>query len=254
MVTTQSGIGSGNLQPKPQVIEHAPEVTAAPVPITMARVHAMVWIMLDQQMQETRRLLQQTKNKLTVPVRQAPTLGATIWVEVGKKRKFEGTSRSNKNNMFSQSGGGRGEAKWCYKYGREHNGGCHKEVTCFKCGNTGHYAPKCSTKEEVFLKCSGKGHFKRDCLVRATMPNVPLKHYEGCNEEVTCYRCGRIGHHCMDCTHRDKVCYRCRHTRHMSTDCLKKNEATRPNVPPKPKERAFLRILGEATKKSRFQE
>ena len=92
----------------------------------------MVRVMLDQQMEETRRLLQQSKDELIVPVRQAPTLEATIWVEVGKKRKFEGTSRSNKNNMFSQFGGGRGEAKWCYEYGRKHNGGCYKEVTCFK--------------------------------------------------------------------------------------------------------------------------
>ena len=155
--------------------------------------------------------------------------------------------------MFSQSGGGRGEAKWCYKYGRKHNGGCHKEVTCFKCGSTGHYAPKCSTKEEVCLKCSGKGHFKRDCPIKAPTPNVPLKYYEGCNEEVTCYRCGRIGHYSKDCTHRDKVCYRCRDKGHMSRDCPKKNEAARPNVPPKLKERAFQRILGEATENARFQ-
>ena len=98
--------------------------------------------MLDQQMEEIRRLLQQSKDELTMPVRQAPTLEATVWVaksveemindrigkkvEVGKKRKFEVYSRSEKNYMFSNSGGG-GEAKWCDKYGRKHNGGCPKE-------------------------------------------------------------------------------------------------------------------------------
>ena len=108
MVTTQSGIGSGNLQPKPQVIEHAPEVAVAPGLIIMAGVQAMVWIMLDQHMEERRRLLRQSKDKLTVPVCQAPTIGATIWVaksveeiindkiankvEIGKKWKFEGSS------------------------------------------------------------------------------------------------------------------------------------------------------------------
>ena len=58
-------------------------------------------------MEETRRLLQQSKDEHTVPVRQEPTLETTIRVaksveevingciankvEVGKKRKFEGS-------------------------------------------------------------------------------------------------------------------------------------------------------------------
>ena len=144
MVSTRSEFGSGNPQPEPPVIKHVPEVAAVPGPIKMAGVQAMVWIMLDQQMEETRRLLQKTKDELTVPVRQTPTLEATIWVakfvdevingsiaskvDVGKKRKFEGSSRSNKNNMSSKFGGV-GEAKWSDKYGRKHNGRCPKEVT-----------------------------------------------------------------------------------------------------------------------------
>ena len=72
-----------------------------------------------------------------VPVHQAHTLEAAIWaaksvenmikgrttdkVEVGEKRKFEGTSGSGKKSKFSKSdskkfGGGKGgEAKWCDK-------------------------------------------------------------------------------------------------------------------------------------------
>ena len=103
-MNTQSGFGDSNPQPKPQVIERTPEVADAPEQITMEGVQAMVRMMLDQQMRETRCLIQQSKDQLTVPVRQAPALEATIWVvrsieekindriankfEVGKKRKL----------------------------------------------------------------------------------------------------------------------------------------------------------------------
>ena len=85
-----------------------------------------------------------------VPVRQARTLEAVRWaaksvedmikgraaskVEVGKKRKFEGTSGSNKKNKFSKTGsrkyGGGREAKWCDKCRKKHAGKCSMEVTC----------------------------------------------------------------------------------------------------------------------------
>ena len=233
-MNTQSGFGDSNPQPKPQAIERTREVEVAPEPITMEGVQAMVRMMLDQQMRETRCLIQQSKDELTVPVRQAPALEATIWVaksvgkkindriankvEVGKKRKFEGSSRSNRKNLSSQSRGGRGKAKWC-------NRKCPKEVTCFKCGKIGHNAHKCSTKEEVCLKCSGVGHFKQDCPMRATTPNVLLKHYEGYDEKVTCYKCGRIGHYASKCMSKSKVCYGCNKEGHLRRDCPKRHEA-----------------------------
>ena len=65
------------------------------------------------------------------------------------------------------------------------------------------------------------------------------KHYGICNGEVTWYKCVRISHYSKDCMLNDKVCYGCRGNEHISKDCLKKNEAARLNVPPKPKARAF---------------
>ncbi|KAL7588749.1 hypothetical protein Lser_V15G37203 [Lactuca serriola] len=77
------------------------------------------------------------------------------------------------------------------------------------------------------------------------------KHYGRCDREVTCYKCGRIVHYCKDCMFNDKVCYGCGDKAHMSKDFLKKNEATRPNAPPKPKARAFQMILDEAGDKAK---
>ena len=70
MVRTRSGLGSGNQQPEPQVIEHEPEVVATPKPIMMAVVQAMIQIMLDSQMEGIRRLLQHNKDEPTMPVEQ----------------------------------------------------------------------------------------------------------------------------------------------------------------------------------------
>ncbi|XP_023738334.1 uncharacterized protein LOC111886327 [Lactuca sativa] len=201
----------------------------------------MVRIMLDQQMEETRRLLQKSKDELTVPVSQTPTLEATIWVarsvdevingsiaskvEIGKKRKFEGSSRSDKNNMSSKSGGV-GEAKWCDKYGRKHNGRCPKEVTCFKCGKTGYYAHECPTEEEVCFKCSKKGHFKQECPMRATKPSVPPKHHG----RVTCFKCRKHGHYADECTFNTRVCYECNEKGHLKQDCPKRRGFTKPKA------------------------
>ena len=80
----------------------------------------------------------------TVPVCHTPTLEAAIWasksieemikgrttnkVEVGEKRKFEGSSRPEKKNRFPKSDpknkryGDNNEEKWCDKCRRKHIG------------------------------------------------------------------------------------------------------------------------------------
>ncbi|KAL7606732.1 uncharacterized protein LOC111889055 [Lactuca sativa] len=106
-------------------------------------------------------------------------------VEVGEKRKFEGSARSNKKikSGSRKFGGGGSKAKCC----------------------------------EMWKK----------------------KHFEKCSEEVTCYRCGKTWHYANECTTNKRVCYGYNEEGHISKYFPKKKEVAEPNVPPKPKPRAF---------------
>ena len=74
MAITRSGAANANgnrdQQPQPQVVEQVPVAGAAPEPMTMAGVQAMMQMMLDRQMEETRRLLQQHREETMMPVEQ----------------------------------------------------------------------------------------------------------------------------------------------------------------------------------------
>ncbi|KAL7603432.1 hypothetical protein Lser_V15G14889 [Lactuca serriola] len=86
-------------------------------------------------------------------------------------------------------------------------------------------------------ECNEKGHFKQDFPQRrgTTKPNVPLKHYERCDEEVTCYKCGKNGNYANVFTSSKRFCYGCRDKGHISKDCPKKSKAARADAPPKPR-------------------
>ena len=73
MERTRSGFlnANGNANPNQwHVIDHAPKVAAAPEPIIVAGVQAMIQLMLDRQMEETRHLLQNNKDEPTIPIEQ----------------------------------------------------------------------------------------------------------------------------------------------------------------------------------------
>ena len=71
MARTCSGnVNANGNRNQPPVIEQIPVVVAAADPITMVGVQALIQAMLDRQMEETRRLLQQNREEATIQVKQ----------------------------------------------------------------------------------------------------------------------------------------------------------------------------------------
>ena len=71
MVRTNSGVGNVNEdRNQPPVVERVPIVVATPEPISMVGVQFMIQTMLDRQMDETRCLLRQNREELSMPIEQ----------------------------------------------------------------------------------------------------------------------------------------------------------------------------------------
>ena len=68
MVRTRSGVDADENRNQPPVIERVPVVAATPEPMTMVGVQAMIQMMLDRQMEETRRLLQLNREEISMPI------------------------------------------------------------------------------------------------------------------------------------------------------------------------------------------
>ena len=76
MVRTRSGVGNAdeNRNQVP-VIEQIPVMAAAPEPMTMAGVQVMIQAMLNNQMEETRRLIRQNREELSIRVEEPEVNG-----------------------------------------------------------------------------------------------------------------------------------------------------------------------------------
>jgi len=150
-----------------------------------------------------------------VPVRQAPTLEAAIWAAKSVEEMIKGRA-ANKTEVGEK---------------RKFEGSAKPDERS-----------KSSTR-----KFRGGGSEERWC------EKCKKKHSGKCSEEVTCFKCGKHGHYANECKFNKRVCYECNEEGHFKQDCPKREGATKPNVPPKPKARAFQMILDEADDNARNQ-
>ncbi|GKF11087.1 reverse transcriptase domain-containing protein, partial [Tanacetum coccineum] len=108
------------------------------------------------------------------------------------KRKFENTSRNDKNqqqqnkrqNISRAYTAGTGEKK---QYGGS-------KPQCSKCNyhHDGPCAPKCH-------KCNKFGHFARDCMSTGNANNANNQRGTGLGQKSTCFECGVQGHFKREC-------------------------------------------------------
>ncbi|XP_074355258.1 uncharacterized protein LOC141693960 [Apium graveolens] len=64
----------------------------------------------------------------------------------------------------------------CKTCGRKHLGECYQaNVTCFNCGQKGHYASHCKEKATICYSCGKKGHMAKDCRKQAPKESSTLR-------------------------------------------------------------------------------
>lgn len=100
-----------------------------------------------------------------------------------------------------------------------------------------------SIKRSRFSKSVSINKRSRDTNEDKWCEKCMKKHFGRCTIEVTSFNNVKTSHYATNCS--QSVCYQCGEVGHLRNDYVKKNEAARPNVMPKPKERAFQMILDE---------
>ncbi|XP_074347033.1 uncharacterized protein LOC141685854 [Apium graveolens] len=88
-------------------------------------------------------------------------------------RKDNTKFRTPQNSNLLQ---GRPPVPECKTCGRKHPGECYQEnVSCFNCGQKGHYASHCKEKATICYSCGKKGHMAKDCRKQAPKESSTLR-------------------------------------------------------------------------------
>ncbi|XP_074342767.1 uncharacterized protein LOC141680439 [Apium graveolens] len=98
--------------------------------------------------------------------------GSELIKNVGA-RKDNTKFRTPQNSNLLQ---GRPPVPECKTCGRKHPGECYQaNVTCFNCGQKGHYASHCKEKATICYSCGKKGHMAKDCRKQAPKESSTLR-------------------------------------------------------------------------------